>query len=43
MFFIGKMKACILIIDDKQSYVSLAATGEKLLTFKIQYCPAYRK
>jgi hypothetical protein len=31
MFFIGKMKACVLIVGEKQGYVSLTATGEKLL------------
>jgi len=33
MFFIGKMKACILIIDEKHVFVSMTVTGEKLLTF----------
>jgi hypothetical protein len=40
MFFSGKMTASILIIGEKQGYVSLTATGEKLLTFNtaIQLC-----
>jgi hypothetical protein len=44
MFFVGKMDCTrILIICEKQNYVSLTATGEKLLTFKVQYFSAYRK
>jgi Mn-dependent DtxR family transcriptional regulator len=43
MFFVGKMKDCILIIYEKQNYVSLTATGEKLLTFIVQYFSVYRK
>jgi len=40
MFFIGKMKARILIVVEKQGYVFLTATGEKLLTFNtaILFC-----
>jgi hypothetical protein len=37
------MKAFILILGEKRGYVSLAATGEKLLTFKMQYFSANRK
>jgi hypothetical protein len=34
------MKACVLIVGEKQAYVSLTATGEKLLTLNtaILFC-----
>lgn len=43
MFFVGKMKACMFILGEKRGYVSLTATREKLLTFKMQYFSANRK